>query len=57
LGTLLHEIIKQPDARISVLEEVLAEADKQRQAGRETDYKNSIQQRFKQAKQKVATVS
>jgi len=57
LGTLLHEIIKQPDARISVLEEVLAEADKQHQAGRETDYKNSIQQRFKQAKQKVATVS
>jgi len=57
LGTLLHEIIKQPDARISMLEEVLAEADKQHQAGRETDYKNSIQQRFKQAKQKVATVS
>ena len=51
LESLLHEIIKQPEARLSVLEQVLAAADKQHQAGRETEYKNSIQQKFKQARQ------
>jgi non-ribosomal peptide synthetase component F len=57
LETLLHEIIKEPGGRLSLLEEVLAQADKQHQAGRESDYKNSIQQRFKQAKHKLARVS
>jgi len=55
LENLLQEIVKQPDMRLSALAEVLAQADKQYQAGREKDYKNSVQQKFKQARQRPAT--
>jgi Condensation domain len=56
LETLLAGIIKQPDMRLSALEEVLTHADKQYQAGREADYKNTVQQKFKQARQSSALI-
>jgi non-ribosomal peptide synthetase component F len=52
LERLLHQIVEQPELPVSALEEVLAQADKQYQAGRETDYRNSVRERFKQARQK-----
>jgi amino acid adenylation domain-containing protein/FkbM family methyltransferase len=56
LETLLAGVIKQPDVRLSALAEVLARADKQYQAGREKDYKNTVQQKFKQARQGSALI-
>jgi non-ribosomal peptide synthetase component F len=52
LERLLQQIVEQPEMRLSGLGEVLAQADKQYQAVRETDYRNTVREKLKQARQK-----
>jgi non-ribosomal peptide synthetase component F len=55
---LLHEIVEQPGIRLNALEEVLAESEKQYKITRETAYKNSIRQKFRQvSKNSLAAAS
>jgi non-ribosomal peptide synthetase component F len=51
--TLLQEIVLRPDARLNEFDEVLARADKKEQEMQEKNYKNSIQQRLRQMRQKA----
>ncbi|HEX8853140.1 MAG TPA: hypothetical protein VF754_06615, partial [Pyrinomonadaceae bacterium] len=45
--SLLAHIAAQPDARLSVLVEALAEADRQRAKSREEDFRKSKSERLK----------
>jgi non-ribosomal peptide synthetase component F len=55
LEVLLQKVMKQPQTSLRELEEMLVEGDRRQQAVQETDYKNSIRRKLKQAGQKTAT--
>jgi amino acid adenylation domain-containing protein len=50
LEILLQKIVEQPDLRLSELEAMLVESDRQYKLATEKNYRNSIHQRFKQVK-------
>jgi non-ribosomal peptide synthetase component F len=53
LKALLQKIAEEPGARLAELQEVLDEAERQHHLAAETDYRQSIQQKFKQARQRA----
>jgi len=52
VAVILRTMLAQPDASLSMLEEVLIEADKAHQANQQEEYKNSLQQRLRKIKRK-----
>jgi hypothetical protein len=55
--TLLHIVVEEPEMKLSVLAEMLAEADREYQVGRERKAKEARLTKYKQVRRQLVEVS